>query len=242
MSILEMRRSTCRCDKSFTLAIRKNKSNIAKLCHVLALKFTFDCDNMLGFSQRAFASTCRFWCWNQHAKSNQVKSVYVKLHCSQTRNYAHNKSSQILHNKDILYKNKMKIVPLWKFAWWILIACGTKEERYRPVMADGKRMWPDLKISWPRSCRCIWVHKNQVSLFAKICVCREVCLIIIIFSPPANTPSAPTPIINNPTCTLYQQMPILHLPSVSAASLSPSPPLSSPCLGRRPLGSNGVTL
>ena len=40
----------------------------------------------------------------------------------------------------------MEIVPLWKLALWILIACGTKEERYRPVTADSRRIRPDLEI------------------------------------------------------------------------------------------------
>ena len=81
----------------------------------------------------------------------QVKSSQGKLYCAISGNYAHNESTQ-KYKQDINRKTNyisMEIVPLWKFALWILIACGTKEERYRPVTADGRRMRSDLEINWP---------------------------------------------------------------------------------------------
>ena len=67
--------------------------------------------------------------------SSQVKSSQVKLYCSISGNYAHNESSQ-KYKQEMNRKTNyisMEIVPLWKLALWTLIACGTKEERYRPV-------------------------------------------------------------------------------------------------------------
>ena len=36
-----------------------------------ALKFTANCENLLGFFQGVFARTCRFWCWSQHVDASE---------------------------------------------------------------------------------------------------------------------------------------------------------------------------